>query len=97
LRTARQEFDVRLAGVKGTDHDRPFSFHHYASNSLRSRRATRWRREQVLAGSVSKPVRTMLNSAKKFEENRGYLPDVDLDGLPIDPRHPANAPRRFWA
>ena len=23
------------------------------------------------------------------------LPDVDLDGLPIDPRHPANAPRRF--
>jgi hypothetical protein len=37
----------------------------------------------------------MLNSAKKFEENRGYLPDVDLDGLPIDPRYPANAPRRF--
>jgi 5-methylcytosine-specific restriction enzyme A len=34
------------------------------------------------------------NSAKKFEENRGYLPDSGLDGFPIDPRHPANRPRR---
>jgi 5-methylcytosine-specific restriction enzyme A len=34
------------------------------------------------------------NSAKKFEENRGYLPDIGLDGFPVDPRHPANAPRR---
>jgi 5-methylcytosine-specific restriction protein A len=34
------------------------------------------------------------NSAKKFQENRGYLPDIGLDGFPIDSRHPANTPRR---
>ena len=34
------------------------------------------------------------NGAKKFEENRGYLPDFGLGGFPIEPRHPANTPRR---
>jgi 5-methylcytosine-specific restriction enzyme A len=33
------------------------------------------------------------NSAKKFEENRGYLPDIGLDGYPTDPRHPSNQRR----
>jgi 5-methylcytosine-specific restriction protein A len=37
------------------------------------------------------------NSAKEFEENRGYLPNMGVDGLPVDPRHPANASRRVWA
>jgi 5-methylcytosine-specific restriction enzyme A len=28
------------------------------------------------------------NSAKKLIEQRGYRPDIGLDGWPLDPRHP---------
>jgi hypothetical protein len=31
---------------------------------------------------------------KQYLETRGYRPDVGLDGWPLDPRHPANTPRR---
>jgi 5-methylcytosine-specific restriction enzyme A len=30
------------------------------------------------------------DKAKQAEEHRGYLPDVGLDGYPVDPRHPFN-------
>jgi 5-methylcytosine-specific restriction endonuclease McrA len=30
------------------------------------------------------------NSVKKVEESRGYRLDVGVDGVPLDPRHPAN-------
>lgn len=30
------------------------------------------------------------DSAKQFEEKRGYSNEIGLDGNPIDPRHPAN-------
>ena len=33
------------------------------------------------------------NSAKKILEQRGYLPDIGLDGYPTDPRHPSNQRR----
>lgn len=33
------------------------------------------------------------DSVKAREEARGYSLEVDLDGYPIDPKHPANAPR----
>src|SRR5262245_2771130 len=32
------------------------------------------------------------DSSKKVLEQRGYLPDIGIDGTPIDPRHPANHP-----
>jgi 5-methylcytosine-specific restriction enzyme A len=34
------------------------------------------------------------NRAKRYEENRGFRPDIGLDGYPLDPRHPANQLRR---
>lgn len=30
------------------------------------------------------------NSAKQFEEKRGYSNEIGIDGRPVDPRHPAN-------
>jgi 5-methylcytosine-specific restriction endonuclease McrA len=29
------------------------------------------------------------DSAKRFEESRGFTPGCGLDGFPLDPRHPA--------
>jgi hypothetical protein len=34
------------------------------------------------------------NHRKKRLETHGYLLDIGTDGWPIDPRHPANTPRR---
>jgi hypothetical protein len=28
------------------------------------------------------------DSTKRFVEQRGYRPDIGLDGWPLDPRHP---------
>src|SRR5262245_21618990 len=33
------------------------------------------------------------DGTKKNLEQRGYLPNIGLDGSPVDPRHPANQPR----
>jgi hypothetical protein len=33
------------------------------------------------------------NATKQAEEARGYSAAVGADGMPIDPRHPFNAPR----
>jgi hypothetical protein len=33
---------------------------------------------------------------KRFYEQRGYTRDVGVDGYPLDPNHPANAPRRAF-
>jgi hypothetical protein len=30
------------------------------------------------------------NSAKRFEEIRGYTKEIGVDGWPLDPKHPAN-------
>jgi 5-methylcytosine-specific restriction protein A len=40
--------------------------------------------------SLCKPCH---DSAKRFVEERGYRPDVGLDGWPLDPNHPANRAR----
>jgi 5-methylcytosine-specific restriction protein A len=33
------------------------------------------------------------DSGKRFVEQRGYRPDVGLDGYPLDPNHPFNRAR----
>src|SRR5262245_59071537 len=35
-------------------------------------------------------------STKKFEEARGYQKTVGVDGIPTDPKHPANQPRSHF-
>src|SRR6516165_582801 len=34
------------------------------------------------------------DSTKRFVEQRGYRPDIDLDGWPLDPQHPCYARER---
>jgi 5-methylcytosine-specific restriction enzyme A len=34
------------------------------------------------------------DAGKRFEDLHGYQRDIGLDGMPIDPRHPANQRRR---
>lgn len=34
------------------------------------------------------------DSAKHWQEHRGYIPELDAHGYPVDPLHPANQPRR---
>jgi 5-methylcytosine-specific restriction enzyme A len=45
-------------------------------------------------GRLQSLCSTCHNKDKQLEERRGYRTDVGKDGWPIDPRHPANAPRR---
>ena len=41
-------------------------------------------------GELQSLCSTCHNSAKRYVELRGYSIEVDDDGWPIDPRHPAN-------
>jgi hypothetical protein len=37
------------------------------------------------------------DSAKRLEQDRGFRSDVGLDGVPLDPRHPAHGTNRSEA
>jgi hypothetical protein len=50
--------------------------------------------DQFWHGALQTLCRRCHESYKKFEEARGYLPDVDpATGYHLDPRHPSNLPR----
>jgi hypothetical protein len=46
-----------------------------------------------LSGPFQSLCKPCHDSAKRFVEERGYRPDVGLDGWPLDPNHPANRAR----
>lgn len=45
-------------------------------------------------GPLQSLCKTHHDSAKQSEERTGYSSACDLDGYPIDARHPSNRPRR---
>jgi 5-methylcytosine-specific restriction protein A len=44
-------------------------------------------------GEVQSLCKACHDSLKRFVEGRGYLPDIGLDGAPVDTRHPCYAAR----
>ena len=47
-------------------------------------------------GELQSLCRGCHESRKKFHEARGYARDIGTDGFPLDPKHPANAPREHF-
>jgi HNH endonuclease len=47
---------------------------------------------EFFLGPLQSLCRECHDRVKRFQENRGYLPDVGVDSCPIDPNHPANRP-----
>jgi 5-methylcytosine-specific restriction enzyme A len=41
-------------------------------------------------GKLQSLCRECHNISKQFQENRGFLKDIDANGYPVDPAHPFN-------
>jgi 5-methylcytosine-specific restriction enzyme A len=50
-----------------------------------------WNRFRL--GKLQSLCKSCHSSIKASEERTGYSSDIGADGWPLDPRHPANAPR----
>jgi 5-methylcytosine-specific restriction enzyme A len=48
---------------------------------------------RLFDGPLQSLCKSCHDRSKRAEEGKGYLPDVGVDGCPIDPNHPANRGR----